>query len=115
MEPGEAAGGEGDALDGQIGPELVHGQELGLDVGPELLLALTHLHPIRKACFGQWHRVQRLGAERGPQVGMQPQQLEQDRRARAGRAGDHHRRGHGLGGDRGGGVDGSGEQQPGAQ
>ncbi len=46
---------------------------------------------------------------------MQPEKLEQDRSARAGRAGDHHRRGHGLGGDLRRRVDGGGEQQASAQ
>ena len=115
VETGEAACGEGDALDGQVGPELVHGQELGLDVGPELLLALPRLQRVREAGFGQRHRVQCLGADRGSQVGMQPQQLEQDRGARAGGAGDHQRGAHGLSGDLRGRVNGCGEQQPGAQ
>ena len=108
-----------DALDGQVGAQFVEGLELGLDVGPELLLAFAEHERLGKAGIagglGRGHGMQGLDGGGGPQIGVEGEQLEEDGGAGAGRAGDDHRCGHGLLGDLGDGVDGGGEQEAGPQ
>ena len=92
------------ALARQVARELVHRHELGMDVGPELLLALRQLPSalaIDRGIARHRQRMERLPRERRAQRGIEREQLEQDRRAGARRPDDEQRRVDRLGADRG--------------
>ncbi len=80
------------ALHREIRAQLVDRGELRLDVGPELLLALAHREARGEVLARRGNRMQRVGRARAPQVGIEPEELEGDRRAGPGRARDEDRR-----------------------
>ena len=90
--PGERRGAERDALDRQVRAQLVDRRELGLDVGPQLLLGLGHGRPLGVVVPAGSDGVQHVGGDRRAQPGVEAEQLEQDGGARAGRPGDDDRR-----------------------
>ena len=89
-----------DALDRQVGAQLVDGGELGLHVGPQLLLGLGHgVRAAASTAAGGAGCSTSVAIGRA-QARVEAEQLEQDRRARAGRAGDDDRGLDHLVGDR---------------
>ena len=92
----EARQREGHALDGQVGAELVDGRELGLHVGPELLLALRDGAQLLGVGAVEGDRVDPLRSEGGARIRVEGQELEEDRRARARRPRDDEGRCDGL-------------------
>ena len=90
------------ALARQVARELVHRHELGMHVGPELLLALRQLAPaFAVVALGAGSGCNASHAIGARSCGIEREQLEQDRRAGAGRADDEQRRVDRLGADRG--------------
>ncbi|MEE2702679.1 MAG: hypothetical protein VX614_01530 [Myxococcota bacterium] len=92
----ETRGGERDTLDRQVGAQFVDRRELGLDVGPEFLLALGHCDArvgIRRCAFARRDRVERLVGHWCAERGIERKQFVQDRGAGSRRPShDHGRR-----------------------